>query len=64
MLYIGVYVPSKILHGNLIPSLMGLEGRALRRWFGLKDGTVRNRITVLLKKNPGSSFARPPCKLY
>ena len=42
---------------------MGLEGRALRRWFGLENGTVINRINALIKKNPGSSLVRELCEV-
>lgn len=45
------------------PSVMVLEGRALMRWSGHKDGVLINAFNALIKENPESSLVLPQCEV-
>ena len=46
---LNAHVSSKFIDWNLTPSMMVFGGEGFGRWSGLKDGALKNGISVLIK---------------
>lgn len=51
------FMSLKVIHWNLIPSIMVLRSGAFGRWSGHKSKVHMNRISVLRKVSPESSLS-------